>query len=735
MFYINAAQQNFISNAENTRNPASTYEKPIFAYNSYSAYRFQLLNADGTPFLLTEDDILTLALDKDYSKDTPLMAWSEECSIIDAANGIVEFSVDCSANSFYENVKGGASSAILEIALYRDGDTRGIVLLQDSVTAKPRVQTTEGAPASSSPEYYTAAQIDALLSQITTQPGAPGVGISSITKTATSGNVDTYTIALSNGSSSTFTVTNGATITAITKTATAGLVDTYTVTMSDGSSSTFSVRNGNGIAAITKSASSGNIDTYTISFTDESTFSFNVVNGEKGDPGDDLRIDATGELTERDAYGNESAGFIFCGTETDAEEGITKLYLYAKKTDAYNDWCNPTVITYYSRNGKDGENVKVIQPLEFNAPEDEEDNYLFFDISEYPAATIDSVCIDTAEGEYRLPYNSSTGITKIIRKDGKFYVYFGSLVPAYETGRIYFAQGVAKDLRIDPETKHWIIGDVDSGISATGIQGPPGESPTIDPETKHWIIGKEDTGVLAEAKIEGGTAAFSSVSEENKATLTGTNVPVGVRTNSGNYYPIEKGSVVIDVSGGTIEIDVSPYLAYDNSASFSGTWTVYFAAGTQGEQGNNALSFQIGTVTTLPAGSDATVTATVSVEGLVTLNMGIPKGDAFTYGDFTKEQLAALKGPKGPPGVTPTIGENGNWFINGQDTGKKATGEGSNVILSPTPPAEPYDGVIWCKIEESEDEQYLNIETLSVVESNTEPAEAEEGTIWFPVEE
>ena len=84
----------------------------------------------------------------------------------------------------------------------------------------------------------------------------------------------------------------------------------------------------------------GNIDTYTISFTDESTFSFNVVNGEKGDPGDDLRIDATGELTERDAYGNESAGFLFCATETNAQTGITKLYLYAKKTDAYNDWCN-----------------------------------------------------------------------------------------------------------------------------------------------------------------------------------------------------------------------------------------------------------------------------------------------------------------------------------------------------------------------------------------------------------
>ena len=39
--------------------------------------------------------------------------------------------------------------------------------------------------------------------------GAQGVGISSIAKTGTSGNVDTYTITLTNGSKSTFTITNG----------------------------------------------------------------------------------------------------------------------------------------------------------------------------------------------------------------------------------------------------------------------------------------------------------------------------------------------------------------------------------------------------------------------------------------------------------------------------------------------------------------------------------------------
>ena len=122
-----------------------------------------------------------------------------------------------------------------------------------------------------------------------------------------------------------------------------------------------------------------------------------------------------------------------------------------------------------------------------------------------------------------------------------------------------------------------------------------------------------------------GTAEITEVTD-NIATLSGTNVPVGVRTNSGTYYPIEKGSVVIDITNGQIKLDVTPYLAYDNAASFTGPWTVYYAAGSKGDKGDNALSFQIGTVTTLAAGASATAEAAISDEGLVTLNLGIPQG-------------------------------------------------------------------------------------------------------------
>ena len=60
------------------------------------------------------------------------------------------------------------------------------------------------------------------------------------------------------------------------------------------------------------------------------------------------------------------------------------------------------------------------------------------------------------------------------------------------------------------------------------------------------------------------------------------------------------------------------------------------------------------------------------------------KGDSFTYSDFTTEQLAALKGAKGDKGdkgnkgtdgKTPTIGANGNWYLDTTDTGKPSRGE------------------------------------------------------------
>lgn len=84
------------------------------------------------------------------------------------------------------------------------------------------------------------------------------------------------------------------------------------------------------------------------------------------------------------------------------------------------------------------------------------------------------------------------------------------------------------------------------------------------------------------------------------------------------------------------------------------------------------------------------------------------KGEAFTYSDFTPEQLGALVGPAGPKGdagaqgpkgdagpagevgaagkdgYTPHIGGNGNWYIGNTDTGIKAQGENGVGITNIT---------------------------------------------------
>ena len=74
--------------------------------------------------------------------------------------------------------------------------------------------------------------------------GEAGNNIGTIQKTATSGLVDTYTITLTDGTTTSFQVTNGSNISSIQKTATVGLVDTYTVTLTNGDTSTFEVMNG-----------------------------------------------------------------------------------------------------------------------------------------------------------------------------------------------------------------------------------------------------------------------------------------------------------------------------------------------------------------------------------------------------------------------------------------------------------------------------------------------------------
>lgn len=108
--------------------------------------------------------------------------------------------------------------------------------------------------------------------------GDVGVGISDFLKTGSDQLTDTYTVYFTNGSTFSFTVTNGA--------------------KGDKGDVGNNGADGNGIVSISKSGENGITDTYTISFSNGTKSYFTVTNGEKGDKGD------TGEKGEKGDKGN-----------------------------------------------------------------------------------------------------------------------------------------------------------------------------------------------------------------------------------------------------------------------------------------------------------------------------------------------------------------------------------------------------------------------------------------------
>lgn len=169
---------------------------------------------------------------------------------------------------------------------------------------------------------------------------------------------------------------------------------------------------------------------------------------------------------------------------------------------------------------------------------------------------------------------------------------------------------------IDSTTKHWMIGTTDTGVVAQGQPGEPGTSAYVyvayasDDQGTGWSLTPSDSlpyraEIHPDEEIENPTASdfedavwvkylgddfsdtsyltFDSVSASNLVTLTSDCVPVAVKSGiTGKFYPVEKGSVSLGT--GSFTLDLTPYLAYDNAQTFSGTWTVYLAAGLPGEQ-------------------------------------------------------------------------------------------------------------------------------------------------------
>ena len=90
-------------------------------------------------------------------------------------------------------------------------------------------------------------------------------------------------------------------------------------------------------------------------------------------------------------------------------------------------------------------------------------------------------------------------------------------------------------------------------------------------------------------------------------------------------------------------------------------------------------------------------------------------------GDATWQNLVALSELKGENGQTPTIGENGNWFIGGTDTGVKASGTDGTTF---TPSVDANGNLSW-----TNDGGLPNPETVNVRGAQGESATVQVGTV------
>lgn len=164
MLLVNVNTKQFIPS------PGSNFIQPVenrdqIILGTRREVRFQLYNTDGTVFALNESDTFCCAGDINFIHTDDLMFYSghEMCRIIDAAQGIVGVTIDATSDSFAAKATSQNTRMYVQLKRHVAGDTLGDTVLQDIVYAQPAVMTTEGAPASSDPEYMTAAATLALL--------------------------------------------------------------------------------------------------------------------------------------------------------------------------------------------------------------------------------------------------------------------------------------------------------------------------------------------------------------------------------------------------------------------------------------------------------------------------------------------------------------------------------------------------------------------------------------------
>ena len=277
------------------------------------------------------------------------------------------------------------------------------------------------------------------------------------------------------------------------------------------------------------------------------------------------------------------------------------------------------------------------------------------------------------------------------------------------------------------ENENWFVNGEDTGKPSRGARGEQGEqgvrgeqglqgergfTPYVG-SNGNWFVNGEDTGNPSRGErgeqgekgeqgkegAVGKAAGFGAPTVVAKQFPAGSKPAVAISTgglNTAKIFNFEFGIPKGDkgdagpqgIAGRQGERGYTPYVGSNGNWFINGEDTGKPSRGERGEkgsqgergetgpQGKSGTAAGFGTPTVVakqfPAGSKPTVA--ISTGGLNTAKIfnfefGIPKGDK---GDPGPQGIA---GRQGESGYTPYVGSNGNWFINGEDTGKPARGE------------------------------------------------------------
>lgn len=225
-------------------------------------------------------------------------------------------------------------------------------------------------------------------------------------------------------------------------------------------------------------------------------------------------------------------------------------------------------------------------------------------------------------------------------------------------------------------------------IGPKGDKGDKGDAFTYEDFTEEQLAAlkgekgdKGDTGATGEQGPKGDTGPQGPKGEKG-ADGTGVNI-------LGSYESLEQLNAAHSSGniGDAYMVGANLYVWSPTTEEWLDVGNIQGPQGPQGEQGDTGVGIssveQTSTSTEDGGNNIVTITKTDGTKSIFTVKNGSrgssglqgPTGEKGDTGEQGPQGEQGLQGQKGDNGLTPTIGENGNWFLGEEDTGMPSRGE------------------------------------------------------------